>query len=397
MYFLIALFLVSKLWATELFLTAQEAKQQGFRVVTYAANSSAPYQKLKKNIFKTFQHSRFEKQNKNFNISNFSSQLDLAPHELAWPFEHPYHGGFLGNTMAQYQPYSPPGYHGGNDMVLERDSWIYAPIDGVVEAGHYAYTQQPDGSRIKQWKAWPADGDETYFEVAVISNNGMRFELHHVDKHSLPNEIVNGLNHGHLEVKKGDKLGRLIHWGTLFHYDHVHVNIIDPQGRWYNPEYYFALIPDTSVPRCQVLAQNSNGTTDWVNETYILSSQATHFIFICSDQKDHSSFSQVPLYFEVSFNHGDQNFWDFRQNLIGKDQSFADFRKVYPETVDLPNGKSFSQPDSYYPNSTVFAVTLEIPKNHGDGQFVLKAADIAGNTFLISSHHGARNIRTTQF
>ncbi|MEK6556526.1 MAG: hypothetical protein AABZ31_14855, partial [Bdellovibrionota bacterium] len=101
---------------------------------------------------------------------------------LKWPFEKPYSKSRIGNNFVQFQPYDMPGYHMGDDMLLESNSWALAPIDGKLEAGHYAYTDLPNGNRIKQWIAWPGRGDDNYFEIAVIDGNGNRYELHHVNR-----------------------------------------------------------------------------------------------------------------------------------------------------------------------------------------------------------------------
>ena len=359
-------FYTSYLFSDELRLSLTEAKRQGFKIHTLQKMTVTKFQNQRRN-------------------SNLTSSLlqKYRNGKLPWPFELPYREGFIGNNFAQYQPYEIPGYHGGSDMVLERDSWIFAPVDGLLEAGHYAYTDNPDGSRIKHWKPWPSSGDPSYFELAVIDNAGNRFELHHVDKASLPKEIIAGLNGGNFFVSMGKKLGRVVDWSTMFHYDHVHVNIHDKEGNWFNPEHFFHGLQDTIKPQCQFMAVSKNGKSFWMN-TFNVKKQfiedLSHIIVLASDQKNNNKFSQVPVYFEISFESGGKFFWDFQQNLTNSSLTFADIREVYPKNVTLPNGTNFRQPTGYYPNGVKFAIKLPMPENRGTGKFLVMAKDAAGNT-----------------
>jgi hypothetical protein len=366
--FVISMTILQTSYSDELRLSFSEAKKQGFKIHILQNSQKTKSTQL--------QHQRINKQR---------NSLDKYKRtKIAWPFELPYNEGFMGNNFAQYQPYEIPGYHGGSDMVLERDSWIYAPVSGILEAGHYAYTDNPDGRRIKHWKPWPASGDPSYFEIAVIDDQGNRFELHHVDKASLPSDIIEKLNSGRAQVTAGTKVGRVVRWTTPFHYDHVHVNIHDHEGQWFNPEYFFENLPDTIKPECQFLLVYKNGKSEWLQN--VMRSrlnpepdEISHFAIIASDKKNNNKFSQVPTYFEVSFQEGEKFFWDFNKNLTSSNSNFADIRNVYLKSVKLPNGQNFRQPSGYYPNGVKFAVQLPLPMNTGSGKYFLKAQDHAGN------------------
>ncbi len=346
--------------ANELVLSLAEAKKQGFVV--------------QKKYKAPFSNTRFKK-----------TMMNYRANQLAWPFEHPFKDGFIGNNSAQYQPYETPAYHGGSDMVLENDSWMYAPVSGLLEAGHYAYTDNPDGSKIKHWKAWPQTGSATYFEVAVIDSNGNRFELHHVDRSTLPQDIIEGLNKGNFKVQAGVKVGRVLGWSTPFHYDHVHVNVIDQEGTWYNPEHFFQLLPDTISPKCRVMAMYKNNKTAWVEPGFKISSDIANFIAVVSDQKLNNDFSQVPQYFELKFQEGGLFFWDFRKTLTSSDASFADFRQVYAGATKLPTGQTMRQPGDFYPRGVQFMVKLPIPTNTGNGSFQILVQDMAGNKCIVKN------------
>jgi hypothetical protein len=358
---LLPLLLTTQTHADELRLTLAQAKAQGFII---QKKYKAPFA--------------------NNRIINAPQSMDkYRANQLPWPFELPFKDGFIGNNFAQYQPYVIAGYHGGSDMVLESDSWIYAPVNGLLEAGHYAYTDNPDGSRIKHWKPWPQAGDPNYFELAVIDNEGNRFELHHVDRATLPKEVVAGLNQGNFKVSMGAKLGRVVDWGMSFHYDHVHVNIHDQQGNWYNPEHFFKMLPDTIQPKCKIMAIDNTKKSVWVTPGFKLTPNIVNFVALVSDQKLDNHFSQVPVYFELKFDQGDLFFWDFRRNLISSDAKFADIRQVYAQATRLPTGQSMRQPTGYYPNDVQFLVNLPIPSNTGTGQFQISVQDMAGNSCIV--------------
>ena len=42
----------------------------------------------------------------------------------------------------------------------------------------------------KWWKPWPASGDATYFEIAIITEDGYRSEFHHMDKKKIAPEVL---------------------------------------------------------------------------------------------------------------------------------------------------------------------------------------------------------------
>lgn len=364
-------------FADELMMSLEEAKRQGFKSPSSSLRNTSPNN--------GFQNSRLG------TTTNRPATLkNKQAHQVSWPFELPYSEGFIGNNMAQYQPYETPGYHGGLDMVLESDSWVYAPLDGKVEAGHYSYTSLDDGSHLKHWKPWPASGNETYFEVAVIDRDGYRYEFHHINRATLPAEIIAGLDAGNLAVAKGQKIGQVINWMTPFHYDHVHANVIDPRGVVLNPEYIYQLLPDHLPPQCKIVAQLSNGSIKAVDANFKLTNDVINFVVIGSDQKDGNKFSQAPLYYELIFNNGVKSILDFRKGFTTDDGSVIDIRKIYPQTLQMPDGTRLKQPTGYYPNKVTFLVNIPLPIGHNNQSFVLKVADISGNNFVLKygTKHG---------
>ena len=352
---LILLLILNISFATEPRVSSDMAKKNGFTPVSYS-----------KNVSKLIQ------------LPNHQLELD-------WPFERPYSEGLIGNNFAQFQPYTIPGYHGGLDMILEKHSWVTAPISGRLEAGHYTYTEHADGTSTKHWKAWPSSGPSAYFEVAVIDENNLRYELHHIDKNSLTNEVIKQLKSDSPRIKKGQRVGRVYKWGTFFHYHHVHLNVVTDSGEHLNPESFFTQIKDDKAPSVKVLAKFEDKSI-WFNEGDVLNEIPESFIVIGHDKKNNNKFNQVPTYFRLSIGGKDISIYDFRMSYINQNNKFADIRDVYPQKVILPNGDVLRHNTGYYPNDVDFMVELVVPKGTTQGQVELTVSDNAQNDTIIKGN-----------
>lgn len=311
-------------------------------------------------------------------------QSPLPESNLDWPFEKFYSEGEIGNNFAQYQPYSLPGYHGGVDMILEKDSWVVSPISGKLEAGHYGYTDNPNGTGTKIWKAWPKKGDAAYFEVAIIDENGNRFELHHIDRKTLTKEVISSLNSHSPKIRRGQRIARVYRWGTFFHYHHIHLNIVRPNGEHLNPERFFTPLWDNIAPKVKFLAEYEDGTR-WVRDADVLTQKPTSIIVFGYDKKNDNRFNQAPLYYELKFKKGAKTLYDFTVKHINEKGLYADIRKVYPKKVILPNKRAVKQAKGFYPNKVHFITKLSIPKNIGTGDFIVTVKDINNNQTSIKA------------
>ena len=94
---------------------------------------------------------------------------------------------------------------------------------------------------------WPREGDDLYFEVAVVADSGVRYEFHHVDRASLPVGIATLLNAGGGRVEAGTLLGHAITWPDG-DYHHIHYNLVLPSGTRINPEFVSPLLADHRAP-----------------------------------------------------------------------------------------------------------------------------------------------------
>lgn len=321
--------------------------------------------------------------NKGYVKSTYSQiktlQKDIVLERLKWPFEAPYKDGFIGNNFAQFQPYSPtPGYHGGADMILEKNSWVSAPVSGQLEAGHYGYENNPNGTATKWWKPWPASGEDAYFEVAVIAQNGLRYELHHLDRSTLTKEVINQLKSGNPKIEKGQQIAKVYSWSTFFHYHHVHLNVVDETGNHLNPESHFEIIEDNIAPTIKFLAVYENESI-WINNKDVLDKAPESIAFIGHDKKNNNKFNQSALIYKIINSNEIIAQYDFKNSLKTGHGKVQDLRLVYPSKITLPNGNTLGHNTGYYPRGVDFVVKLDFKKSTFSKVYSLEVLDANNN------------------
>jgi hypothetical protein len=302
-----------------------------------------------------------------------------AAHSLAWPvaFEDAAHS--IGNSMAEYQPFGDPYYHGGCDLRTQAEESVHAPVDGRLEAGAYSYNTRPDGSLEKFWKAWPAQDDPMYFEVAVVADNGIRYELHHIDRETLPTEIVNMLNQGGGRVTAGTVLGHVITWPDGV-YHHTHYNIVLPDGTRVNPEFASPLLPDHLAP--QILGSYAimpdGSTVDYAGGTF--ATAPSEIVLDVVDKQDENVYEHPPTYVDLKFASGAETVWDFRQTLLGGDGHFPPLWDFFLQSVSI-DGRSSTTEGGYGTGHSL--IRLKVPAG-ASGAFRITVGDIAGNETLLN-------------
>ncbi|HEY8280171.1 MAG TPA: hypothetical protein VIH99_11140 [Bdellovibrionota bacterium] len=277
--------------------------------------------------------------------------------------------------MAEFQPFGAPYFHGGCDMRTVSGADLFAPVSGMLEAGHYSYSTNTDGSMTKYWMPWPEQGDETYFEVAVVGDDGNRYELHHVDRSTLPTEIVNRLNAGGGRIEAGALLGHVIYWpGGGYH--HTHYNIVLPSGRRVNPEYASPLLPDHLAPELLGLyaIMPDGAVRDFASGTF--RSAPSEFIVDVQDKLDSSVYTHPPTFLRLKFASGQETGWDFRTTLSRSDGAFPPLWDFFYNRLRAPDGSSRYTNGGYGTGYSL--IRLKIPQG-ATGAFTIEVGDIAGN------------------
>jgi hypothetical protein len=309
-------------------------------------------------------------------VATMRSSIDSIPaaHSLAWPvaFEDAQHT--IGNSMVEFQPFGAPYYHGGCDLRTKAGEEIHAPVSGKLEAGHYGYDTNPDGSMTKYWMPWPQSGDATYFEVAVVADDGTRYELHHVDRSTLPDDIVAQLNTGGGRVTAGRLLGHVLEWPDGV-YHHTHYNIVLPSGVRVNPEYASPLLPDSKAPEVLGLyALAGSSVADFGDGA--IRGAVSEFVVDVVDHQDNNVYDHPPVFARLKFANGQETVWDFRVTLTGPDGKFPPLWNFFLESLRAPGGSRETE-GGYGTGHSL--VRLAVPKG-ASGPFTIELADIAGNT-----------------
>ena len=306
-----------------------------------------------------------------------------AAHSLAWPveFQDPQH--VIGNTMAQFQPYNGSYWHGGADLRVSAGAAIRAPIAGRVEAGHYSYAIKGDGSMTKYWLPWPQQGNATYFEVAVIADDGTRYEFHHVNRSSLPSRVIALVESGG-RVAAGELLGYAIRWSDGV-YHHVHYNIIAAGGTRINPEYVSTALPDNRAPEIlssfAILA--SGQTQNFGSGSFAVA--PTEFAIEIIDRLGASVYVNPPSFARLRFDSGASTVWDFRKTLTREDGAQPPLYDFFVKTLRTPLGNSIGTTGGYGTGTSV--IRLRVPAG-AVGPFRIDFADQAGNTAELSGSIG---------
>lgn len=133
-----------------------------------------------------------------------------------WPF----HLSSIGHTISSYQSYGGGAYfHPGIDIMADAGTVVTASAGGkVVNIENYG-------------------GTDAYWEVAVLDDDGLIWQYHHVDHDSIPQAIHKAFETG-AKIAAGTVIGKIYHWeiesfGALFH--HIHLNVRGKGKVYLNP------------------------------------------------------------------------------------------------------------------------------------------------------------------
>lgn len=301
---------------------------------------------------------------------------EWAPHELDWPVAFQDTEHTIANSMAQFQSYGDgPYFHGGLDLRVSARAQTRTPVAGRIEAGHYGYSNNPDGSMTKRWKPWPQSGDALYFEIAVITPDGYRFEFHHMDEKRMAPEVVKILKAGdsNAELPAGAPLGDSIPWPDG-QYHHVHYNVITPSGIRLNPEFYSTAIPDATPPEVKrLLAVVSGKTADFGSGQF--DSAPEYFAIATRDRLGSTVYDHPPVYISFEPETGAGFTWDFRERLTDNSGRFPGIWSFFIESIRTPEGKRLATEGGYGVGMSV--IRLPVPRG-AQGDFTIRVADLVG-------------------
>jgi hypothetical protein len=354
------LFCASLANATELLITQEEARRQGYRPAG---------RKLRSQILRQPEE---------------PGALPWEAHSLKWPVSFQTDADPIGNDMIQFQDYSGAYFHGGLDLVAPEHSPVIAPVSGRLEAGHYAYARTPNGMLEKFWKPWPEMGDPNYFEISLVTSEGYRFEFHHIDRDRLSPKVLSLLNGppAEREIVVGDHLGDVVFW-EWDNYHHIHYNIFDPNGIIrVNPEHLSPLMRDTKAPTLVAAAYQESSEAEWKSLTAGASLEKLHEIqIVCRDERREAGYSHPPAYTGLHFASGHKIEWDFRKHLATAAFEWPDIWAYYSRFLRVDESTWETWGDY---GAGEFIVRLPVPDG-AEGSFVVRLRDQNANETLLEA------------
>jgi hypothetical protein len=236
----------------------------------------------------------------------FAKNLESLEQSL-WP----YNVLSIGHSMQSYQNYSySPYWHDGLDIRGEAGQKVYASVSGKVV-------------NIENYHA----GNHLYWEVAILDDSGFVWKYHHVDSQSIPLAIHNAYKTG-TRINRGDHIGNIVSWpastyGEVYH--HIHLLIVDGNGRYVNPFRLLPPLPDSSAPVIEEIGL-FNSRRKIVKETVI---SGNHGLYIKAyDTVLHDSFKLTPYLISYKIdNLPKQTLWrfDYLPSLVNDIDYIGDF------------------------------------------------------------------------
>ncbi len=140
----------------------------------------------------------------------------------------------IGHNMQSYQDYSgSPYWHDGLDIRGQQEQSVFAAAGGkVVNIENYIH------------------GNELYWEVAILDEEGFVWKYHHISKESITEEIKRSYQNGE-KISEGTLIGNIVQWpmssfGEVYH--HLHLLVVAEDGRYINPFLMMEPLADTQAP-----------------------------------------------------------------------------------------------------------------------------------------------------
>jgi len=316
-------------------------------------------------------------------------------HSLEWPAPISSNENKIGPILHQYQSFGEVYFHEGVDILVPADQNIFTPVGGLIDAGYYAYKTLSNGLSQKTYlsirninredkepKLW----GERYFEVSVTDADGLRFEIHHINRNSLNNELLN-LIYTNASVPLGFNIGSVIEWPTKVRgvdYSHIHYSILNSLGQHLNPFWHSTKIPDSVPPTVSTVyasvaqACPANGLRQLKSISQLTEfDEVTHLVFQSHDLLGENSFPHPPTSLKATFENGFEYSFDYSTALFTNPLNSFNLDELYVGKFCI------GAPDFPFviPGSENFKFYVQIPvpkKFHGTVEVLI--SDFSKNT-----------------
>ncbi len=332
----------------------------------------------------------------------FASEL------LDWPVKLNNESHQFGANLSQFVEIGSKYFHAGQDIVASAGSEVITPVSGRIEAGYYEYRDLPTGHSEKIFYPLLETMNDlvlqtrlrTFFEVAIIDDEGRRFEFHHIDAVKMTMDI-RGAIITNKRIEAGTVVGHVVsrelnQFGIL--YDHIHYNVIDKNGKYLNPFALSSEVKDEIPPKIKGVFYKEENTLakcklhngeflkSVKENTEILNPE--YLVFEAEDYLSNNKIAQAVTIIDISYDQGDvpNLTYDFSKGL----ELDFDIREIY-------YGK-FCIGDPAYPLNlkgsvnTKFYYKVPLPLAY-DGGVTVSVYDFKGNKTVKSFKISYKDLR----
>lgn len=324
-------------------------------------------------------------------IGKYNSRAQHANYN--WPFKPFGKSCPVGHISHSFQHYSgEPYFHHGIDIRMPANTDVFSSTGGkVVNIENYV------------------SGNDLYWEIAIVDEQGFLWQYHHVDRSSIPSNIFDAYKTG-IAIPSGTLIGQVVYWpvtayGKNFH--HIHVNVLDRNKSFVNPLLFLSPLEDSTAPTIENIYFVADEGTNALSPNNL--SGNIDIIVAAEDKMDEQPYQLTVYKIEYEIESEDKKhklpktkLWQF-DHLPGGNDINKDVYTVYKEYF-YSSGDYLSTSGNYYNRKFYIVATNQVSgkvnKNgywqtssfpNGKYTVTVHATDFNGNTVSNSIQVNIKN------